>query len=284
MLTFLHISDLHFGPPFLPAVAESLLRIVPSLEPDVIICSGDFTQRAKQEQFESAGEFLRRLPGVPRVVTPGNHDVALYRLLERFLRPFDLYRQYISEELDSVLRLDGVVVVALNSTRPRQAITNGRLDSSQLEFCKGVLRDVPAETVKIVVTHHHFLPAPDFERDEVMPKTRRALDLFVALRVDLILGGHLHRAYIGNTLDVYAGADREHGTIIVQCGTTTSRRGRGREREKNSFNLIRIDDVIEITHYLYFDAVDGFAPVSAHRFPRPAKRVLDESLALQPAL
>ena len=92
----------------------------------------------------------------------------------------------------------------------------------------------------------------------------------------MILGGHLHRAYIGNSLDVYAGIDREHGIVIVQCGTTTSRRGRGREREKNSFNVIEIDgDIINVTHYLYFDDECRFAPVSRHGFPRPGVRSFD---------
>ena len=68
-----------------------------------------------------------------------------------------------------------------------------------------------------------------------MPKAKRALDAFTAMRVDAILGGHLHRAYIGNSLDVYSGADREHGIAIVQSGTTTSRRGRARERGKELF-------------------------------------------------
>ncbi|MFT5424858.1 MAG: hypothetical protein ACI89L_002661 [Phycisphaerales bacterium] len=88
--------------------------------------------------------------------------------------------------------------------------------------------------------------------------------------MDLILGGHLHRAYIGNSLDVYAGADREHGIIIAQCGTTTSRRGR--EHEKNSFNMIDVrPESLQITHYLYFDREHGFAPTSRHVFPRPGR-------------
>jgi hypothetical protein len=57
--------------------------------------------------------------------------------------------------------------------------------------------------------------------------------------------------------------------VIVQSGTTTSGRGRAREREKNSFNLIRIGpDAIRIAHFMYFHEHDGFAPVSRHIFPR----------------
>ncbi|MHC4947407.1 MAG: metallophosphoesterase family protein [Planctomycetota bacterium] len=273
MLTLLHISDLHFGPPYVPRVGEALLAIAPALAPDCIVVSGDLTQRAKRAQFEQARAFLARLPDVPRVVVPGNHDVPLWRMAERLRRPFDLYREHVDEEVDHVCRLDGAVMVCLNSTSPRRTITNGRIHLDQLDLCEQALGDLPEETVRIVVAHHHFAPAPDYERDQVMPKSKRALDRLVALRVDLILGGHLHRAYIGNSLDVYPGADREHGIIIVQCGTTTSRRGRGREREKNSFNLVRLDGgMIDVTHFIFFDDEHAFAPASRHSFPRPGRR------------
>ncbi len=270
MLTLLHASDLHFGPPYLPTVGEALLAAVDELEPDVIVVSGDFTQRAKEHQYEAARNFLDRLPPVPQVVVPGNHDIPLYRVAERIFSPYDLYRTYISRDLDTVLRLDGAVIVGLNSTSPLRAITNGRIDDAQLDFCEAAFRDAPPGAVRIVVAHHHFAPAPDYERTQVMPKAKRAIDRFTRLGVELILGGHLHRAYIGNSLDVYPGRDRGHGIIIVQSGTTTSRRGRAREREKNSFNLIRVtDEVVRVTHYMYFDDVGGFAPFSRHIFPRP---------------
>ena len=50
MLTLLHISDLHFGPPYLPRVGQALLRGAPQLNANVIVVSGDLTQRAKREQ------------------------------------------------------------------------------------------------------------------------------------------------------------------------------------------------------------------------------------------
>jgi len=269
--TLLHISDLHFGPPFVPRVGEALLRIAPTLDADAIVASGDFTQRAKAEQFRQAREFLDRLPDLPRVTVPGNHDVALYRVFERFFRPRHLYSEYISPELNQVLRLEDTVIVALDSTSPRRAVSNGRIHVDQLDFVDKALREVPDEVVKIIVSHHHFAPAPDYERDQTMPKSKRAMDRFIECGVDMILGGHLHRAYIGNSLDVYPGEHRERGIIIVQCGTTTSRRGRAREREKNSFNLIEIHGGIRITHYMYFDDADGFEPVSRHVFPQPGR-------------
>ena len=102
-----------------------------------------------------------------------------------------------------------------------------------------------------------------------MPKAKRAMMRFIELGVEVVLGGHLHRAYIGNSLDFYPGTHREKGIIIAQSGTTTSRRGRGREQEKNTFNVLELfSQTIEITHYLYFDSDHGFVPTSRHVFRR----------------
>jgi 3',5'-cyclic AMP phosphodiesterase CpdA len=281
MMTILHISDLHFGPPFVSRVGESLLEAARTIGPDLIVASGDFTQRARPEQFADAQAFLERLPHVPVVTVPGNHDVPLYRVFERIFSPYRWYREYIAEELDHVVRVDGAMVVALNSTSPLRAISNGRIDPEQLDFCRRAFQEAPEDAVRIVVAHHHFAPAPDYEGGQVMPNAKRAIDVFTELEVDLILGGHLHRAYIGNSLDLYPGPDREHGIIIVQSGTSTSRRGRVREREKNSFNVVRItDEVVRITHYMYFDDAGGFASASRHIFPRSTVGFFRDSVTL----
>lgn len=277
LLTLLHISDLHFGPPYLPAVGEALQAFAGRLRPDAVVASGDFTQRAREEQFAAARAFLDRFPRVPLVVTPGNHDIPMYKVGQRIFAPHQLYRQYIQEELDTVTHLPGAVVVALNSTAPRRALVNGRVHRWQLDFAREAFQGVPSETLRIVVAHHHFAPPPDFEGGDVMPKAKRALDAFTEMKVDMILGGHLHRAYVGNSLDVYAGQDREHGIVIVQSGTSTSRRGRAREREKNTFNVLRLDDTtIRITHYMFFDDVGDFVPISRHLFFRRGRPPLDE--------
>ncbi len=283
MLTLLHISDLHFGPPYRADIGRSLLEIAPHLEADIVVASGDFTQRARPEQFAAARQFLDQLPRLPLIVVPGNHDIPLYRLGERLFSPYALYRQHICAELDSVLRRDDAVIVALNTTDPLRAITDGRIKPWQLDFCTAGFRDAPAMAVKIVVAHHHFAPAPDYDHaGDKMAGAKAALDRFTELGVDLVLGGHLHRAYIGNSLDVYPSSDRTSGIIIVQCGTSTSQRGRAREREKNSFNLIKIgDDVVRITHYMHFHETGGFAPVSRHIFPRRSRHFFADHHAVE---
>src|SRR5580658_2932184 len=164
MLTLLQISDLHFGPLYRPEVGEALLRAAADMHVDVIVASGDFTQRAKSDQFAAARAFLDRLPAVPQIVVPGNHDIPLYRVYERLLTPYALYRQYISPELDSVLVRDDATIVALNTTAPLRRITDGQIKPWQLDFARQAFRSTPAQAARIVVAHHHFAPAPDSER------------------------------------------------------------------------------------------------------------------------
>jgi len=268
-LTLLQISDLHFGPPYVEKVGEAVIRIAPELNADAVIVSGDLTQRAKREQFEAAKEFLSRLPDVPRLVIPGNHDVPLYSVFERMVDPHRLYREIISSDLNPVLRVKEAVIVGVDSTAPRTAISNGRITQLQLDECRKVFENTPQDAIRIVVAHHHFAPAPDYLRDTMMQKAKRAMQLFDELHIEMILGGHLHRAYVGNSLDFYPGTHRDRGIIIAQCGTSTSRRGRGREREKNSLNLIELGKrTITIKHYMYFHEIDGFALLSQHTFHR----------------
>lgn len=277
MLTLLHVSDLHFGPHYMAEAGEALLRSAADLCPDLIVASGDFTQRAKVDQFAAAREFLDRLPRVPIVTVPGNHDVPLYRLFERLLSPYANYKRYVCDELDTVLVRDDVAIVALNTTAAWTKVVNGRVTRAQLDFCERAFRGVPDHVPRIVVAHHHFAPAPDYDdENDVMRRARQALDRFTQLQVDMILGGHLHRAFIGNSLDIYPSQDRSAGIIIVQSGTTTSRRGRAREREKNSYNVIRIGpQSVHITHHMFFSDLGGFAPVSRHEFPRRECHYLD---------
>ena len=269
MLTLLQISDLHFGPMFLPKVAEALLRAAAEIHPDILVASGDFTQRAKPAQFADARAFLDRLPAVPRIVVPGNHDIPLYRVHERLLSPYGLYCQHISAELDTVLARGDATIVALNTTAPWLRVTDGRIQSRQLELAAQAFAASPRGAVKIVVAHHHFAPAPDVERKwDATFGAEAALQRFEQLGVDLILGGHLHRAYTASPRDAFP-QHGDSGLLIVECGTSTSSRGRGRERGRNSLNVLQIDErSITVTHWLFSPATGDFAPANRHVFPR----------------
>lgn len=267
MLTLLHISDLHFGPHFRTEAGEALLRFAAETQPDIVVASGDFTQRAKRRQFAEAREFLSRLPPTPRVLLPGNHDVPLYRVHERLFTPYALYREYLESETDHSLTHPQAVIAAINTTSPLLRLTNGRLRTESLAYCRRVFTSAPAESVRIVAAHHPFAPPQDDLGGEMMRGRPQALEVFADLGVELVLGGHLHRSYIGSSLDVCPEPQHEHGILLVQAGTATSARGRATEQGKNSANVIQIDDTsIQVTTYIRGE--DGrFSPVASSLHP-----------------
>jgi len=268
-LTLLHASDIHFGKHFDPQAADAFLGFAHEVSPDLLVLSGDFTQRAKVGEYQEARAYLGRLPQVPTVVTPGNHDVPLYRVWERLVAPHRNYRKYLSPELDSVTRIPGITAVALDSTAPWTAIVNGRIRDSQLRFAARMFQEAGPEDLRILVTHHNLARAPDYEPEQILADHRRYLAAFSRMGVELILAGHLHRAFVASSLDV---VPREVGAdpmTIVQSGTTTSHRGRARERGQNSLNVLRVfKDEIQIQPHLLRRETGAFHPVATHSLPR----------------
>src|SRR5688572_30210541 len=109
MFNLVHISDLHFGKVD-SMLIQPLVAGVHCCEPDLVVISGDLTQRAGRKEFEMAREFLDRLPQ-PQLVVPGNHDIPLYNLAARFFGPLSKYQRYITSEMSPYLELRDVVIL-----------------------------------------------------------------------------------------------------------------------------------------------------------------------------
>lgn len=269
MLTLLQASDLHFGKPHDPDAARALVREIRRSMPDVLVLAGDFTQRAKVSEFKAARAFLDGLPNIPTVVVPGNHDVPLYRVFERLGDPLRNYRKYVSSQLDSVTRVPGATIVALDSTAPHRAIVNGRIRSDQLEFAARIFQDTDPKDLKILVAHHHLASAPDEESDSPLPGACRILDACREMGVDLILGGHLHRGFAMESGEVCPGHRGGEEILMVHSGTASSGRGRVGERGRNSINLISVDaERIVVSYRLLDGASQCFEPRSELVWPR----------------
>ena len=79
----LHLSDLHFGTENV-ACMLAVQQLCESMRPEAVVVSGDLTQRARYAQFYACKHFLDSL-NLPYLVVPGNHDIPLYHLWNRFL-------------------------------------------------------------------------------------------------------------------------------------------------------------------------------------------------------
>lgn len=269
----MHISDLHAGPPFNPQIAAQVAEIAHQIAPDLLVISGDFVQRADfPGQWRTVLRFLHALPQ-PILTVPGNHDVPLFNVFARLFQPLRHYRRHISTDLSPVFARPGLVVVGACTAHGLTG-DGGKLKRNYAAMLAQQLANYNADVCKVVVWHHPVVNPPGSKRQREMAGHVDAVRLLDRYNVDLLLCGHLHVSYVGNTLDVRN--DLGHGTIICQSGTTTSRRGFGRERGKNSFNLIEIDDAsIWIKQYLYFHSQASFQPAAEHRFPRRTMRMYE---------
>jgi len=262
----MHISDLHAGPPFNPALAEQVAREAHSLRPDLLVASGDFVQRAdRAAQWRTIVAYLKTLPQ-PLLVVPGNHDVPLYNPFNRLFRSLEHYKRHISRDLNPVFERPGLIVAGGN-TAHGLAVDGGYLSAEQMATLERTLTRAAPDTCKVVVLHHHVVNPSGSEGRRKIRNADAAVQLLDRCGVELLLCGHIHVSYVGTTLDVRP--DLRQGTIICQSGTTTSRRGKSRERGKNSYNVIEIEDyVIRIGQHLYLEDAGRFVPVAEHVFPR----------------
>jgi 3',5'-cyclic AMP phosphodiesterase CpdA len=265
MRTVAHISDLHFGRHDL-AVMEDILASLEKNRPDLVVISGDFTQRARHIEFAEARRFLDRI-AVPKLVTPGNHDVPLYNLFSRFVRPFRKYDRYIAP-LDQPLSFfqdDELAGLALNTAR-RFTRKNGRLSKEQIAGISRIFDTVPQDVTKLIVTHH---PLAIPEREDSLELAGRALAALEAIAdagVHVLLSGHHHRALSGPVSEVSCAGS----ILIVHAGTAISTRTR--EMVGNSYNLIQINQGLISVRVMQWIVGHGFVEARTASYGLDGKR------------
>jgi Icc protein len=215
--TIVQLSDLHCGTQFfLPNLLERAIAETNELEPDVVVISGDLTSNGFKDEYALARRYLNGIECDAMIVIPGNHDsrnVGYVHFEELF------------GDRSSVLRRNGVTIVAVDSTEPD--LDNGQIGRGRYGWIEEQFSD-PAD-LRIFVVHHHLLPVPGTGRERnIVHDAGDALECLQRAGVDLVLSGHKHVPYAWKLEDLF----------VVNAGTVSSARLRGNGRP--CYNIVEV--------------------------------------------
>jgi len=207
--TIVQLSDLHCGEQFfLPNLLERAIAETNELRPDVVVVSGDLTSNGFKEEYSVARDFLNQIDCDSMIVIPGNHDSRNVGYV---------HFEALFGDRSSVLRLNGVTIVAVDSTEPD--LDNGQIGRGRYRWIEEEFAD-PAD-LRVFVVHHHLLPVPGTGRERnIVHDAGDALECLQRAGVDLVLSGHKHVPYAWKLEDLF----------IVNAGTVSSSRLRGNGR------------------------------------------------------
>ena len=226
------IADLHFGS-VLPQLAKQLTHDLGRIQPDLIIIAGDLTMRSTRNEFADAKMWLEGLKA-PLLVLPGNHDLPVWSLFERFTNPFARYSRASGAKLMPVFEDGQSYILGLNTTaswQPSLRWQDGTVRRRDVAAARLLLAQAPQEKARIVATHHPLLPIEGFPRTRPVRRATRAVAMLAEQKVEMLLSGHVHQTY--------AAALQPPGGAVIAVGAPTalSTRIRG---EPNGFWMIEV--------------------------------------------
>lgn len=254
MTRLLHLSDLHFGFER-TALIEPLLDLVNRSQADLVVVTGDLTHRGRSSQFARASAFLRRIEA-PLIAVPGNHDIPLYKLADRMMKPFRRYRRAIARDMEPVGHVGRLRVQGINSVDP-MAWQRGVITSTQM---RRVVEGIDPDCINIAALHHPMQQAPNVDK-QLMRGGPEALALFELQGIEVVLSGHLHLWSVGSFL-----GRTGRGILQVQAGTALCAREDDRQ---NEFAVLDFqDDDLRIERHVAPMDEAGFRLPEELRFSR----------------
>ena len=228
MSVLLQISDPHFGTEQIPVV-EALATLALQERPDLVVLSGDITQRASSGQFRQARTFIDQL-GTPALAIAGNHDIPLFNPLARLLHPYGRFCAAFGHELEPVHSSRQLLVVCVNTTRWYRH-KDGEVSGEQIDRVARRLVSAENAQLRVVVVHHPVVVPRAGEGHNLLRGRVAALQRWAVAGADLVMGGHIHLPY------VMALEGLARPMWAVQAGTSVSTRVR--DGMPNSVNLLR---------------------------------------------
>jgi 3',5'-cyclic AMP phosphodiesterase CpdA len=261
-MNIVQLSDTHFGTECID-VENALIAHLNAMPADVIILTGDVTQRARREQFKSAQNFLAKLPDHQLIAMPGNHDIPLYHLWRRIFSPYRGFLQ-VFKQTEGTLISESCTIIGINSSCPMKH-KDGLITPETISEVAKQLRNAEHSPLRIVAAHHPVAVVLAVDRENIVANAEAAVSTWSAAGMDLMLGGHIHYPFMAPMKGHFPHLDTD--AWIVQAGTAVSRRVRS--QKPNSFNRIVIDrkrESARIEQWNYesdvsrFELAESFSP------------------------
>ena len=260
-----HVSDLHIGSHGAQEPYVALQELAAQIQPDLVLATGDLTERGRSDELERAAAKLRSL-GLPVLIVPGNHDIPYYNVPARYTRPFAEWERVFGPA-EPVHETDELVVVGLNSVRPwRQQ--GGAVREAALVRAVELLRAAPRQALRVVAFHHH-LASPPWRPARKRPLSRRGhvLELLASASAELVVGGHVHQASIAALPEFQAVGNNRRGSIVLATAPGLGRPRPHRTGEAQGINVYE-SDAQTLTAVTFAWDGSSFAEIGRRTFPR----------------
>lgn len=233
MTRIVHISDTHFGTE-VPDVVDALRAAIFAQAPDVVVLSGDITQRARASQFAAARRFCDSLK-VPVMAVPGNHDIPLYHAFDRLVGPYRNYERYFGAR-EWFFQHAGIGIVGFDATSPFRH-TRGKLTARKAENALRAARALAPDAVLIAVVHQPVAVAWPEDTHEILIGAAEVAEVFARHRVAAVLSGHVHVPMLASSDSLFPSL--AHTFLHSGAGTAVS--FRVRPCAPNSFTVLDCD-------------------------------------------
>ncbi|MEL7318548.1 MAG: metallophosphoesterase [Pseudomonadota bacterium] len=236
-----HISDVHFGAENRGAL-NRVEQAVAAERPDILVCTGDLTQRATRAQYRAAADWFDQFD-IPVWIDPGNHDMPYFNLWERFTKPYQRYNALHGKVAVPTFETDDLVLIPLKTTvrsQKRWPWSDGVVTSKSLAATLALLDLLSADTRLKVVTAHHPLHGPNPQKPNPTIGGNEAFDRLVESGVSAILSGHTHVPF------------NEHREIslrsaqVIGAGTLSTRLRHGAPASYNALTYTSGDNQIAV--------------------------------------
>lgn len=219
-----HISDLHFASHTSHAKLESLAEDLLSQAPDILVNTGDITDRGTVAQFRRASDFIASL-GFPFVSVPGNREVAVTAIWEWMIPRLAMrrYRHFFGsvDRVTHFIEGSDVLLLGLNSVHSFPSWP-GSISRESRRWLQEQAALHP-DPVKILFLHHPVLPVIRASSywAHTLSEAGEVLNISTQTGIKLILQGHKHRSSV---MEIKF-PERDASVVVSACGAPLMSKG-----------------------------------------------------------